>query len=77
MADEKSAAPEVEPEADVERCPRCTTGRLYVTADDEQHRHVHCFACDYHASEVKPGYEVVKPGQPITAIESDENESEG
>jgi DNA-directed RNA polymerase subunit RPC12/RpoP len=49
-------------------CPKCTVGVLYVTTDTEETDSVRCFHCGYTDSRVKPGYEVLAPGEPITKV---------
>ncbi len=53
-------------ESQHELCPRCHDGVLYQVTDREDSYGVRCAQCDYHESRVKPGYEVVEPGAPIT-----------
>ena len=57
--------------ADIEYCPRCHRGVLYLTADDEQSEQLQCFNCHFGTSRVKEGFEVKAPGEPITAIEGE------
>jgi hypothetical protein len=54
--------------ADYEYCPRCHNGVLYRTFDQDDSYGVRCAQCEYHESRVKEGFEVVKPGDPITKV---------
>lgn len=49
-----------------EQCPRCSVGVLYLVTESADATGHKCLSCDYHESRVKPGYEVVNPGDPIT-----------
>jgi Zn ribbon nucleic-acid-binding protein len=55
---------------ELEHCPKCTEGVLHALFDTDEAEGKVCLHCGNTFSQVKSGYEVTSPGEPITKIET-------